>query len=53
MCDKHSRRAESINQQCSETWTIGGKRKRCQGVFGSALGERDWRSCPACSGRIH
>jgi hypothetical protein len=45
-CGKYSRRVEAINQQCGERYD----RKRCKGVYGSALSSTDWAPCKHCGG---
>lgn len=46
-CGKYTTSATQINNQCSER--PDGK-KRCNGVFGSALSDGDWATCDACGG---
>lgn len=43
-CGAYSRRVEVINQRCSNVYG----RKRCKGVWGSALNYNDWEECPTC-----
>ena len=43
-CGENSFNATQINQRCHKR--INGK--RCQGVFGSAIGVNDWGKCPSC-----
>ena len=45
-CGTYSRSAAKINERCTE---YRGK-KRCKGVFESALNNDDWRRCPDCNG---
>ena len=45
-CGEYTCRVESINNRC---YKKDGNR-RCQGVFGSAIGNRDWDECSVCKG---
>jgi DnaJ-class molecular chaperone len=47
-CGKYSSSAQQINSQCNAK--PDGK-KRCGGVFGSALNENDWATCDLCNGK--
>ena len=45
-CQKYSHSIELVNQQCNNTIN----KKRCQGVFRSAIAPGDWDKCPSCNG---
>ena len=46
VCGEYTSRIEVINEQCH----IRQGKKRCSGVFGSALNIDDWAECSRCKG---
>ena len=45
-CGKYWHDIRVANKRCNQKY--GGK--RCQGVFGSAIGTDDWQECEVCAG---
>jgi len=45
VCGKYSYNATSINKPCGNRID----KKKCTGVYGSALAKNDWQPCPYCN----
>lgn len=45
-CGHYTHSIEAVNNRCGQTL---GRKKRCQGVYQSALAPGDWTRCPNCN----
>lgn len=44
VCRAYNRNPSVINERCGNVYN----RKRCKGVWRSAISEGDWEECPVC-----